>query len=660
MANPVLPESRGVLGDRFELGCNYWASHAGVHMWSQWDEAVVRRDLDHLAGLGVSLLRVFPLWPDFQPLELHRTYQGAARELQIDGHPLTAAEIEGGAISPRALEHFKTLADLAHRHGIRLGVGLITGWMSGEIFAPPAFADRNLLTDPLAVKWQIRFARAFVRALRGHPAIAYWEPGNECNGMATVENREQAWHWVNSLAAAIRAEDPSRPVASGMHGIWPGSDREFDPYRKNFWTIQDQGELVDLMTSHPYPHSPSKKPARVDPIGGIRSHFQAVVESRMYADLSGKPCLVEELGVFGPMFADEASKAAFLRMALWNTWAHGASGLLWWCGFEQSALTRSPYDWIAWERELGLFKADHATPKPVAASLAAFGKFLAPLPSPALTPFTRQAVCLLGRSMEASESLENAWSAFLLAKQAGFDLSFSFVGDPLPEGELYLLPGLKEADGISRGEFARILERVEGGGTLYLSIDNASLSPFTEVFGLEVRGREEREGPLAFLFGGHRFETRSALRLSLAPCGAEVLAAEADGNPVFTKHAYGKGEVYLLVAPVEKVLGGKPRAFDGEGADPFYTMYEAFAKGALAKRFLRTGNPEVTATEHPVSNTRVDAVLLNHGAGECALDPVLRPGWRIASTHPPQEIRGGRIKIAARDGVVVHLEGPPT
>ena len=52
----------------FLVGCNYWASHAGCFMWQQWDESVVREDMATLAKGGMNCLRVFPLWPDFQPV----------------------------------------------------------------------------------------------------------------------------------------------------------------------------------------------------------------------------------------------------------------------------------------------------------------------------------------------------------------------------------------------------------------------------------------------------------------------------------------------------------------------------------------------------------------------------------------------------------------
>ena len=42
----------------FMLGCNYWASHAGIDMWKNWDEDVVRRDLKLLSENGINILDI--------------------------------------------------------------------------------------------------------------------------------------------------------------------------------------------------------------------------------------------------------------------------------------------------------------------------------------------------------------------------------------------------------------------------------------------------------------------------------------------------------------------------------------------------------------------------------------------------------------------------
>ena len=54
--------------EKFLLGFNYWASHAGLYMWRLYNFDVVEKDLRLLSTHGVNTIRIFPLWPDFQPL----------------------------------------------------------------------------------------------------------------------------------------------------------------------------------------------------------------------------------------------------------------------------------------------------------------------------------------------------------------------------------------------------------------------------------------------------------------------------------------------------------------------------------------------------------------------------------------------------------------
>jgi hypothetical protein len=43
----------------FLLGCNYWASHAGTAMWSNWRRDVVENDFILMKRSGMNTLRVF-------------------------------------------------------------------------------------------------------------------------------------------------------------------------------------------------------------------------------------------------------------------------------------------------------------------------------------------------------------------------------------------------------------------------------------------------------------------------------------------------------------------------------------------------------------------------------------------------------------------------
>src|SRR5512141_295683 len=107
------PSPSSILTDpgSFVVGCNYWASHAGTAMWSDWRPEVVQADLEQLAGLGLQVLRVFPLWPDFQPLELLRGGQGQPAEIRFGERLRPDDEAGQAGVSVDAMAHFQVLAD---------------------------------------------------------------------------------------------------------------------------------------------------------------------------------------------------------------------------------------------------------------------------------------------------------------------------------------------------------------------------------------------------------------------------------------------------------------------------------------------------------------------------------------------------------------------
>jgi endo-1,4-beta-mannosidase len=197
----------------FVLGCNYWASHAGTRMWSDWRPDVVAKDLRLLADNGLQIIRIFPLWPDFQPISRLGSAWEPAKEFRFAEAPLPNDSSGQAGLSEVMLERFAAFLDLAGREGLRCVVGLITGWMSGRLFVPPALSGRDPLTDPMSLQWQLRFVREFVGRFRQHSAICAWDLGNECNCMGNA-SREQAYVWTASIANAIRAADHSRPVLS--------------------------------------------------------------------------------------------------------------------------------------------------------------------------------------------------------------------------------------------------------------------------------------------------------------------------------------------------------------------------------------------------------------------------------------------------------------
>ena len=170
----------------FMTGCNYWASNAGMLMWRNFDAETVEKDLALLSSFGVDTLRVFPLWSDFQPVE--NTFTRAPLAYRMHGKPVTRKDV----LDENQLKNFAYLLDTAEKYGMRVVVSLLTGWMSGRLFAPSFLLGRNLLTDPEAVLWECGFIKAFVSAFRHRKCISAWEPGNECNCLDYSVNEEQA------------------------------------------------------------------------------------------------------------------------------------------------------------------------------------------------------------------------------------------------------------------------------------------------------------------------------------------------------------------------------------------------------------------------------------------------------------------------------------
>ncbi len=631
----------------FVIGCNYWASHAGTAMWSDWRPEVVEADLQQLAAAGLQVLRVFPLWPDFQPLSL--LTNGHAGEFRHGEQPLPDTEAGRAGMSAEMMQRFAAFADLAEAHGLKLVIGLITGWMSGRLFVPPALEGRNPITDPMSILWQVRMAKHFVQQFRQHPAILAWDLGNECNCMGAA-TREQAWLWTNTLVDAIRTQDPSRPIVSGMHSL------QADPLKP--WAIADQGELTDVLTTHPYPIFTPHCDA--EPIRRIRPCLHSAAESRLYADLGGRPCLIEEIGTLGPMIASPRASAEYLRSVLFSGWANDCHGLLWWCAYDQGHLEHAPYDWNGVERELGLFTADRQA-KPAADVLSAFGRWLSQLPIDRLPPRVVDAVCVLTRNQDHWAA---ALGAFILAKQAGMDIAFQYADQPLRDAQLYLVPSIRSDRGLRRREWLALLDRVQRGATLYVSCDDGIVSPFTEVFGLEVEGRSRRTGPcqinLDVLQGSPRLAIPSALRLDLALVGAEALGREADGNPAFTCAAYGDGQAYFLTAPIETDMAYSAGSFESPASRDAWRIYEHLA-GPVTQysRAAAKGHPLLGMTEHVLGDAWRVVVLVNYSPQEVSDTLQLGDDWVIDEVWYGQPLPGGRgevsCRLAANDALVLSV-----
>jgi len=625
------------------VGCNYWASHAGMFMWSDWNKEVVEADFKRLAENNITVLRVFPLWSDFQPLRLHAKWANTPEEMRLGEDPLPFTEEGKNGIDPLMIDHFQDFADLAKKYGLKLIVGLVTGWMSGRMFAPEAFSGRNLITDPEVVKWQIRFVRYMVRRFKNEEAIVAWDLGNECNCLSQVKNEHESYVWASTITMAIKVEDANHPVLSGMHGLRTEGN----------WRMEDQGEFLDVFTTHPYPIFVPH--CETDPINRMKSALHAAAESQMYADISGKPCFVEEAGTLGPMICSEEIAANYVQSSIFTVWAHNCYGFLWWCANEQSLLEKTPYDWNSVERELGLFRLD-GTNKPIADFLNNFTKFEERI-GLTLPAQKDDAVCILTKGQDTWAA---AYGSFILAKQCGLKLRFTTQAAEIPESDFYFLPSVSGDQVITRHAMVDLLERVKKGASLFISLDDSLLSPFTDITGLQVQTRGVHATNRTVKFAGKTMHVTTKTDLTMKATTAEVLAYSEDGNPFFTVNQYGKGKIYFLNAPIETLTSCTPCILDSEEAEPYYAFYEALQ---LNHRIAKCADRFVGLTEHELSENSKVLIVINYEPEDKEVEITLADGFKATRVESvlsdvSMETKAGKtiLKMSHNTGAVVWIE----
>lgn len=578
----------------FYVGLNYWASHAGIYMWQNWDEEVVRKDMKLLTDSGIKVFRIFPLWSDFQPIKIHYDYNMLIKDIRLGEKPLDDSPEGVAGVDPVMIERFSRLLDIGEEFGITFVVGLITGWMSGRLYAPPALEGRKPLTDPFSIKWQLKFVRYMVNKFKYHKAISAWELGNECNCMTTVEKSEDAYNWVSLITDAIKRCDNTRPVISGMHSLRVSGS----------WRIKDQAEILDVLTTHPY--SIFVPNCDTDYYNEMKTVLHSTAETVFYRGIGKKPAFIEEIGGLGTWLASEKVQSDFFKGCLYSAYAHGLLSAMWWCGFDQNRIERTPYDWSGIERYLGLYHAD-CTPKPVVEAIKKFNGFVEK--AGPISDRIVDAVCIISHT---GDSWRTAYGSFLLAKKAGIDIEFTSIDDTLPEAKMYLMPSLIGSLSVYKHQFDRVMKKVEEGATLYVSADNLIFcEPLEKFAGLCVENRAKPIGNETVTINGKVLPLVSQYHTIYTEAGGEVLLRDNTGNPVMSCAKHGKGKVYFVSCPIEDVAASRPHTISGEKEICYEEFYKLIPEMRSAEKKIIGDNPYVGVTEYVEEKGR-RAMLVNY------------------------------------------------
>ena len=614
------------------VGLNYWSSAHATRMWKDYDPAVIEKDLALLEEHGVSMIRVFPLWDDFQPIKVLQ-YGGRNgtfnREVCFfDGEkPLPDTMAGRAGMDQTMLDRFRDFCDIAEKHHIKLIVAIMTAHMTGRHYMPPALENLDMMTDPFALKWEMKFYDCFVRTFKDHPAIAAWETGNEMNYTAPVKNADHAWVWTKMMHDIIRLADPDRPIVGVM------AENLYESRGKSPWLISDQGELSDIGSVHRYD---ILNPAAADGWMHLRQLYRNATECRIISDITGKPCFTEETGNWRNLALSMEGVGNALNALLWTGWAENCRAFLWWCAFDQEQMHFAPYHWGDWAGlEHGVFDID-GNAHPAAGVLKKFSNMLKNSPVKELVPCTVDAVCIIN-------DMECGYAANILARQAGINFKFQSARDAAADAGVYFLPSASERAGLYSENWVELRKKVADGAVCYISSDDCILPGLRDFCGMQITSRRQVRSTIECVIDNEELKLTIPVQKTIVLEGAEVVLSDKNGHPLLLRNKYGKGTVYTLLFALENILSQTPGSYESA----WWKIYQFIVKKDL---LLTVNDSSVILTEHPMDDENSVIVAVNCSDQNKSVDLTAAENWQIANSFGDGVVYGSRCDLPAGGG----------
>jgi endo-1,4-beta-mannosidase len=349
------------MNNRFLLGVNYWPRKKAMYWWNDFDTGEVEDEFSLIQELGLTIVRIFLLWDDFQ----------------------TAAD----QISVESLEKLIKVCDIAACHGLQLDVTFFTGHMSGPSWAPgwmlhgeiPHYVRQvvsggkivdsgylNPFDDEAVLAAEKLQLQTVVNQLKSHSAIWCWNLGNEPDLFAWPASDQVGKKWAFDMMKIIREIDGVHPVTCGLHIA--------SLLYNNGLRVDQIFSKADFAVMHAYPMYLLELAE-----GPLDSNFVPFT-CALTAALSGKSVLMEEFGGctappgkesyewvwngYGQetrqFMASEEDLAAYYEAVLPKLVEVGAIGAFTWCfaDYHASLWDKPPCLESRHERFFGLIRPD--------------------------------------------------------------------------------------------------------------------------------------------------------------------------------------------------------------------------------------------------------------------------------------------------------------
>ncbi len=628
--------NREQLSEEFFTGINYWGSESAINMWENFNPESIENDLRLLRDAGITHLRVFSLWPIFQPLTAlygpDDVYEYSFGEKVLPDTPAGRA-----GVSEEAIEKFAVFCGIAKKYGMSVIAALITGHMSFRTYCPPAFSGKALLSDPTVLKWQVRFVKYFCERFKDEEAIVGWDLGNEPIHMPGLKENPDAFYiWCTLIADAVKSVDNIRPIISGLDN----SDIE-----RTAGNIKDISDMCDIHTTHPYHIFITAS----DPLATMKPILDLPFKCRISEDIGKIPTFIQEFGSIGYMNCSESTEADFYRAALMTSFAHGCHGVMWWCAFDQGHFDYAPYRWNSIGSNYGFFDKN-GREKPIAQVNRAFKEelmsFGEKLPSHSVNG------TIIAPRDDGDMDYDVLRASYMLAKQANLDMGFAYACDPIPDSPLYIFPSISGNKSIPKNRLDELLGKVENGAVLFMSADAGLMRSIPEMTGVTFAYREEINAEKTICLGDMRLPIKTRFFMMPESVNADIAAVDEDGNGVLFKNKYGKGYIYYLTLPLEKYLTQKQGAFFKENRQDYAAVYREAASAAKISRTADSDNPYIRLTEHVIDENSLYIFAINYNNVPETADLKLDASYSLSVIFG-HTLSGHKLTLDRNDGILI-------
>jgi len=298
-ARPVRPS---LLRHRFGVG--YAPSKTWFYIWNDFDAGAVARDLDAIASLGADHIRMFLIWPYFQP--------------------------DRKWVSPAHLERLDTLMTLAGHRGLDIELSMLNGWISGIRFLPPfddPAAPANMYRSARMFEAQDLYFREVAKVARGHANFLGFDIANEMSCCWSLGHDTAAGDaWCDKILGLADSLFPDHLHVNGSWGQWFWHDT-FSPA---FLATRQE---CPVLHCYPFFCGALKYGSYFDPPSIHMPAAQAALV-RAYAKDPAKPIWLQEYGMCKEWMPEVARIPEFLEQTTLAAIEEGVSWFTWWASHD--------------------------------------------------------------------------------------------------------------------------------------------------------------------------------------------------------------------------------------------------------------------------------------------------------------------------------------